>query len=168
MAQFVSWMRRLATWLDGRTTAINTRNARSETQGPKPPSSTRTNAASGGTFHWPEHDDCMEVVGESFYQDDLKHIAGEHGRESARKEVIALIRPDNDNPHDDKAVSIWVHERKVGHLSRDDARSFRRRLAAKKLSNQATTCSARVVGGHLLNGGSRASYGLLLYIKPFD
>lgn len=109
----------------------------------------------------------MPIVGESFYQADLKRIAGDHGDRSVHVEVVALLKPEDDNPHDDKAVSVWVKGYKVGHLDRDDARSFRRRLSSKKLTKQVTACSAVVMGGFTRGNGERASYGVQLFIKPF-
>lgn len=133
-----------------------------------------SSAASGitdtsGLFEWPplmEFD--FEVVGESFYQPALKALAGDHGDDSSNLLVKAVLVPDSKNPHDDKAVRVEVEGLKVGHLSRADARSFRRRLGAKKLGQQPTCCQAMITGGHRLKDGGRAHYGLMLDIKPFD
>ena len=119
------------------------------------------------TFRWPEHEDHLDVVGEQFYQSNLERLVGDHGSKSVRLEVTAVIRPEDDNPHDDRAVGIWIDGYKVGHLGRDDARSFRRRLSSKKMSNQITACSAIVMGGFIRANGERASYGVQLFIKPF-
>jgi hypothetical protein len=134
---------------------------------PKEQKQSASMTASAAGFHWPEHDDCISVVGEQFYQANLKQLVGDHGSKSVRLPITALIAPENDNPHDDKAVGIWIDGYRVGYLDRDDARSFRRRLSAKKLSNQATTCSGVVMGGFIRDNGERASYGVQLFIKPF-
>jgi len=120
----------------------------------------------GGNFNF-------EVVGESFYQKDLKILAGEHKEGGCRVYGTAVLVPEDDNPHDNKAVAVYVKTaenqpgRQVGHLSRRDARSFRRRLGAKKLAGQRTLCDAVIVGGRLKKG-IRQSYGVWLDMKPFD
>lgn len=134
------------------------------------PNSQKQNASmneAAAAFRWPEDQDCISVVGEQFYQANLVRLVGDHGSKSVHLPVTALIAPENDNPHDDKAVGIWIDGYRVGYLDRDDARSFRRRLAAKKLSNQATACSGVVMGGFIRDNGQRASYGVQLFIKPF-
>jgi len=114
----------------------------------------------------------FEVVGESYYQSDLRVLAGEHDDKGCRVYGTAVLMPENDNPHDDKAIAVYVKVaenepgRKVGHLSRHDARSFRRRLGAKGLTNKPTLCDAVIVGGKLMKG-QRQNYGVWLDMKPF-
>jgi len=122
--------------------------------------------SNGGNFNF-------AVVGESFYQKDLKVLAGEHKDSGCRVYGTAVLVPEDDNPHDNKAVAVYVKTaenqpgRQVGYLSRQDARSFRRRLGAKKLAGQRTLCDAVVVGGRLKKGICQ-SYGVWLDMKPFD
>ena len=133
--------------------------------------SARPNASSSSIegFHWPGAGDFeFEVVGESFYQNDIARLAGAHGEHSAEVQCIATLVLEDDNKHDPKAVAVIVGGRKVAHLSRDDARSFRRRLGAKKLSGATTTCDAMVVGGGTKRGGEKLMYGIKLDIKPFE
>ncbi|MDM0118864.1 hypothetical protein [Variovorax arabinosiphilus] len=120
-------------------------------------------------FHWPglgEYD--FEVVGESHYQRVLQRLAGEHGDESAAKDCVAELYPDDGNVHDKRAVEVRVSGERVGFMSREDARSFRRRLSAKKLTGQSTSCDAKVVGGWTDSNGVKKQYGLRLDIKTFD
>jgi len=120
-------------------------------------------------FHWPGTGDFeFEVVGESFYQAELARLAGEHGEQSAEVSCMATLLLEDDNKHDPKAVAVLVDGRKVAHLSRDDARSFRRRLGAKKLSGATTTCDALIVGGGTRRNGEKLMYGVKLDIKPFE
>lgn len=109
----------------------------------------------------------FEVVGESNYQNHIRVLAGEHGDEWANTQHVALLVPEDQNPHDDKAVSVIINGGLVGYLSRDDARSFRRRLSAKKLGRQITGCAAVVRGGGIKNG-QRVPYGVWLDMKPFN
>jgi hypothetical protein len=116
-------------------------------------------------YHWndSEHFD-FEVVGESFYQNALTAISS---RTPERSLVIASIIPDGANKHDNLAVRIDIDGRTVGHLSREDARSFRRRLGAKKLTGQITTCDAEIRGGGARKNGEKLSFGVFLRLKQF-
>lgn len=130
----------------------------------RPASTTR----SAGPHHWPALGEFgFSIVGESNYQAALAAIAGDHGKKKARVECIAELRPDDDNPHDDKAVEVCVEGRTVGYLARDEARKFRRRLGQKGLTDQSTYCAALVVGGGEWRGEVR-HYGIQLDLKPFD
>lgn len=120
-------------------------------------------------FQWPALDEYeFEVVGESFYQNTLQRLAGEHNNEAARVCTTATLVPENDNKHDDKAVRVDIEGHTVGYLQRDEARSFRRRLGAKKLGASITSCGARIMGGFTDKHGKKASYGVRLDIKPFN
>jgi hypothetical protein len=120
-------------------------------------------------YRWPDIGNYeFEIVGESNYQQALQSLAGNHGDESPEKECTALIAPEDNNPHDGAAVRIDIDNMTVGYLSRADARSFRRRLGAKKMSGNHTCCGAIIVGGFRMKNGLKASYGVKLDIKPFD
>lgn len=120
-------------------------------------------------FKWPSIGEFeFEVVGESHHQDALRHLAGDHGTVSADAEYEAVLVPQDDNPHDNKAVAVYLRGLHVGHLSRDDARSFRRRLGQMKLTGQVTACDALIVGGWVDRIGKRMHYGVQLDLKPFE
>jgi hypothetical protein len=120
-------------------------------------------------MHWPAlgHFD-FEVVGESNYQDAITSIVGDHGDQPPADIFNAVIIPENDNKYDALAIRIDIDSKTVGYMSREDARSFRRRLGAKKMKNQVTTCAAMIVGGFITRNGDRASYGVRLDLKPFE
>jgi hypothetical protein len=126
-------------------------------------------AAGDTPYVWPKLDDCeFEIVGESNYQDAIKRLAGDHGSEPASAEFRAMLVPEV-NPHDHLAVRVdGQGVGTVGYMSRDDARSFRRRLTAKKLGDAATLCFAEVTGGGTARNGNKLFYGVRLAIKPFE
>jgi hypothetical protein len=129
----------------------------------------KAQAAGPVAFDWPPLDEYeASVVGEGSYQRALAALAGSHGDEAANARHMALLVPESGNPHDDKAVRVEIGGETVGYLSREDARTFRRRLSAKKLGAAATRCGALVMGGFVGRNGQRASYGVQLDIKPFD
>ena len=120
-------------------------------------------------FHWPELGEYdFEVVGESNYQGVLERLAGDHETESTDVEIVAELELENNNPHDPKAVAVRVRGQTVGYMSREDARSFRRRLGQKGLGSSTTTCGAQIVGGGTRRNGEKLSYGIRLDIKPFE
>lgn len=129
---------------------------------PPPKQKAKTVAA----FHWPCPEDSAgaDVVGESNYQRALEKLAGEHGPRGASTKCTAWLVPEDDNPYDNKAVRVDIEGHTVGYLDRDEARTFRRRLGAKKLTGQPTTCDAVIRGGYERNG-KKMSYGVSLEIK---
>lgn len=121
------------------------------------------------TFTWPDLGNYeFDVVGESYHQKTLAAMAGDHGAKSAAVYTTAHIVPDANNQYDDKAMRIDIAGHTVGHLSREDASSFRRRLDNKKLGITTTSCGALIVGGYVDKAGKKMSYGVRLDIEPFD
>lgn len=125
-------------------------------------------------FAWPELMGYgFEVVGESYYQDAIEKIAKQQEAKYANnpdakiEPLTAYLIPDDYNQYDNKAVRVDIDGMQVGHLSREDARSFRRRLGAKKLTGQITTCNALITGGDIRNG-KQMHYGIVLDMKPFE
>jgi hypothetical protein len=104
----------------------------------------------------------LEVVGESFYQEALRKIAG-LTTEHVRIPVTAILLPEVDNQYDPNAISVWVSGLKVGHLSRADASMFRPGL----LTLQRQVGSAIALPGVVVGGGEgRPSYGVFLNCDP--
>ena len=107
------------------------------------------------------------IVGESFYQDSLGQIAAAFA-DGEERECMATLILENSNPHDDKAVAVYLGRHKVGHLSRDDARSFRRRLTRSGMGGDTTCVMAKIFGGEAKRDGGAKSFGVWLEMKPFD
>jgi hypothetical protein len=125
---------------------------------------TRSSRAASSTqeFHWEGKGDFeFEVVGESNYQRSLARLAGEHGTNSANKQVRATLFLEDSNRHDPKAVAVQIEEETVGYLSRADARSYRRRLGQKGQSGVDATCDALIVGGGTRKSGEKLFYGVI-------
>jgi HIRAN domain. len=95
----------------------------------------------------------MEVVGESHYLDNLRKIAG-HG--DIYHECDAVLRMEDDNPHDRNAVAVYINGMKVGYLSRAVAKDYRKQVEPHgKLDG---TCGAVIIGG----GEGRPNLGVWL------
>lgn len=145
--------------------AINALSGQTQKYNSNTPTSTSIPVAEHA---WPdlgEYD--FEVVGESNYQHALSALA-ENTHPDEEKTGIAILVPEDNNPYDNKAVRVIVQGLTIGYLSREDARSYRRRLASKKLGMIPASCGVLVTGGHVLNDGTRAHYGAQLDMKPFD
>lgn len=70
----------------------------------------------------------LDVVGESFYKANLQRLFPIRHEDDDDEEVeaLAILRCENDNPHDDQAVGIYIRGLKVGHLARTTARAYRK------------------------------------------
>lgn len=104
----------------------------------------------------------VDVVGESHYQKALGSICGGRTEKGHRLKIEALLVPEDDNPHDSKAVRISVQDRTVGYLDRETARSFRKKFAETGLTGVAAKCNAIIVGGWDRGGGDRGHFGVKL------
>jgi len=75
----------------------------------------------------------FQIVGESHYQDALREIVESSldpgpnwPFKGAQCEVAARLVPEDDNPYDPLAVRVEIQGHKVGYLSREHARQYRR------------------------------------------
>lgn len=121
----------------------------------------------GDRYHWPPEGQFeVDIVGESYYQKALAKIAG-NPLNYSEFECLATLQLEDDNQYDSKAVAVWINGMMVGHLSKDDALSFRRRVARKEITGPFTTCNAKVIGGGTKGNGQKYSFGVKLDMKPF-
>ena len=119
--------------------------------------------------HWPTLEEfAFDIVGESNYQPTLKALRGDPDDPAMDGIGTALIVPENDNSYDNQAVKVMVQNLTIGYFAKEDARSFRKRLAAMKLGTSVTSCGVQITGGHTLRNGETAHFGARLDIKPFD
>ena len=120
-------------------------------------------------LHWPALGAFeFDIVGESNYQAAIAAVASEHGMQNTDVQCVAVLEPEDGNPHDPKAVRVQIQGKVVGYFSRQEARSFRRRLGQKRITGRVTTCDALVVGGGTRRNGEKLYYGVKLDIKPFE
>jgi len=98
----------------------------------------------------------LAVVGESYHQRALEEVAGTAAGDDG---VVPAVLRLEDNPYDRYAVSVVVAGRKVGHLSRADARAFRLRVAGEGRVGPEFPCRA------VVNGGGRQPYSLRLDVR---
>jgi hypothetical protein len=101
----------------------------------------------------------VPVVGEASYQADIRSLYRKHGGRGHDLKVTATVTPEAGNAFDVNAVRVEIDGRRVGYLSREMAVQYRAALA--ETSGQ---CSAKIVGGHLLDDGSTAHFGVKLHM----
>lgn len=102
----------------------------------------------------------VDVVGESHYQEALESICGGRTEDGVRLRVEASLVPEDDNPHDSKAVRVYIQDQPIGYLDRETARSFRAEMAEVGMTGVAAKCNAIIVGGWDRGGGDRGYFGV--------
>jgi hypothetical protein len=96
----------------------------------------------------------LEVVGESFYQDNLWRLAAARRGEPVRVEITAILVAEDDNPYDSNAIAVWIDGLKVGHLSRENACAYRSGLLAlQRAHRMPIALTGVIVGGGLREDG---------------
>ncbi|MEN0039847.1 MAG: HIRAN domain-containing protein [Pseudomonadota bacterium] len=101
-----------------------------------------------------------EVVGESFYQDNLQRIdAALTARGEGREFAVDLV-PDPNNPHDKHAVSVEMEGLMLGHIPRSYNWELLAAMDGQLGGRGPILVQARLVGGR----GARSSIGLYLDI----
>lgn len=110
----------------------------------------------------------VDIVGESHYQGALSAICGGPTEEGYKKIVEATLILEDSNPHDDKAVRVEIEGMTVGHLNRENARAYRRRLETVGQGGFKANCSAMIVGGWDRGGKDKGNFGLKLDIPVLE
>jgi hypothetical protein len=111
----------------------------------------------------------LEVVGESFYQDNLWRLVGGGPREEhVRQDINAVLVAEDGNPYDPNAVAVWIDGLKVGHLSREDARRYRPGLLALQQAQGSPIALAGVITGGGMRSDGLGRLGVFLRHDPED
>jgi len=116
-----------------------------------------------------EGDEDLEVVGESFYQDNLWHLAGaQPGKQRVSEDIYAVLVAEDDNPYDPTAVAVWISGLKVGHLSRENAQRYRAGLLAQQEARGMPIALAGVIAGGGIRSDGPGKLGVFLHHDPQD
>jgi hypothetical protein len=68
--------------------------------------------------------DDLDVVGESYQQENLWALVGGASSEKIRVEVIGYLVPEPENKYDPNAIGVWIQGRKVGFVAKELAREI--------------------------------------------
>lgn len=104
----------------------------------------------------------LEVVGESNYQDALRHLAGAPVP-GIRVPKIAVLAPEPDNPYDANAIQVQIEAHVVGYLSREDAARYLPGVRRLMEGESFVALEAMIVCG-----GSGGVFGVFLDHDPDD
>lgn len=85
----------------------------------------------------------IEIVGESFHEDYIRALRRRYGQGDFE---IVLV-PEPENPHDHKAVAIYVDGGPVGHLSREMAPAWQPMVSAANAEGFIVAGVASIWGG---------------------
>jgi hypothetical protein len=115
----------------------------------------------------------LEVVGESFYQDNLRRLTGNRPPEEyvRGQEIQAVLVAEHNNPHDPNSVAVWIKDPQagylqVGHLSREDARRYRPGLLAQQQERGRPIALAGVIVGAGKRADGPGMLGVFLRHDP--
>ncbi len=89
----------------------------------------------------------LPVVGESKYQHALREIAEQQGR-GDDDGLVAYIVTEPDNPYDPNACAVYIGDKKVGYLPREDAVDYVERMEDNGIKG--VSCfetRAKLIGG---------------------
>jgi hypothetical protein len=110
----------------------------------------------------------INVAGESFYLGSFALLCGPRDVGAAHIEVRAVLKLQDDNPHDSQAVQVTISGYPVGHLKREHARAFRRTVKYGPLSvHEAFECDALICGGWANEAGT-GHFGVRLDLQLAD
>jgi hypothetical protein len=114
-------------------------------------------------------DEDLEVVGESYYQDNLWQLAGaQPGKERVREDIYAVLVAEDDNPYDSDAVAVWINGLKIGHLSCENAQRYRPGLLAQQQALGKPVALAGVITGGGIRSDGPGKLGVFLRHDPED
>ena len=100
----------------------------------------------------------LDVVGESFYRDNLRRVCGRPTAAGEDRWVWAILVPDPQNQYDPNAVRVEIAGRIVGHLPREIAPEMQPTLPPHGLR-----VAAHIRGGWLDDTG-QAHYSVRIVI----
>jgi hypothetical protein len=104
----------------------------------------------------------VDIVGESYYQNNLATICGPRKRQGENRTVTAVLICDDNNPKDPMAVRVEIQNLTVGHLKRAQAREWRQALEKAHLPLVPAYCQAVIRGGWDRDDGDIGHYGVWL------
>jgi len=125
-----------------------------------------TRPTSTEDVHLLSGDRTVQVVGESFYQNELNRICGGKTRDGHQLPVIATLVPEPANEHDPNAVGVIVNGRKVGHLDSKKAAMLQRPIIeAAASAGKPLGCRAVIVGGWDRGRNDQGHFGINLFFN---
>lgn len=98
-------------------------------------------------------DDDLDVVGESYQQENLWSLVGGRSDEKIRVEVLGYLVPEPENKYDPNAIGVWIQGLKVGFVAKELAREINDDLLRLMADNNDSLIGLR---GVIAGGGQYA------------
>ncbi|HWA54732.1 MAG TPA: HIRAN domain-containing protein [Solirubrobacterales bacterium] len=108
------------------------------------------------------HEERIDVVGESNYQDAIREACGAGFNEDVLYECMAELIPEPSNPYDSNAVRVDIQGRCVGYLSREDAAELGQAIS-EGIQRQGNGMCRAVIAGR--KDGDTPNLGVFLHLK---
>jgi hypothetical protein len=102
-----------------------------------------------------EGDELVRAVGTSHYQPALLALSGRQADEEIRRDAIATLVPEPDNPHDPDAIAVHIDDKLVGYLSRDENRRWQ----------EVVTGTDATIGCEAMIAGKGGTTGLGVFLR---
>jgi hypothetical protein len=114
-------------------------------------------------------DTLLEVVGESFYQENLLRIVGGRSPGGANFPVVAVLEAEPTNRYDSNAVAVKVDGVRVGSLPGRIAATYQKHVIRLTAHHGQPIALRGVIGGGWDRGGcDMGSFGISLHHDPSD
>lgn len=107
----------------------------------------------------------VDLVGESNYQSAIGFYYRDKGRPSSDLKCEAELEPEKANPHDPNAIRVKIAGLTVGYLPRDLAKQYREQVVRIPQLAGSASCSAKIIGGHVMQNGEPAHFGVKLNMR---
>lgn len=107
----------------------------------------------------------IDVVGESNYQSAIGVYYRRNGGKGSDLKCRAELVPDDRNVYDSNAIQVKIAGLAIGYLPRDLAKDYRSIVASVPALSGSVSCSAKITGGHKLENGEIAHFGVKLNIS---
>lgn len=104
----------------------------------------------------------LPIVGEGYYQDALLRICGGYTRDGHQLQTRARLVPEPSNPYDANAIRVEIDGETVGHLKRDHAALYTKRLMDEGRAGEILDVRAYISGGWRTNQHDRGCFGVQL------
>lgn len=111
----------------------------------------------------------LDVVGESYHQDELWFLVGGVTQDRVRQEIAAILLPDPANQYDPNAIGVHINGLLVGHLGRDDAARLTPGVKALMAKHPGEYVAMEgVIAGGGMRGDGLGRLGVFLKYDPVD
>lgn len=104
----------------------------------------------------------IEIVGTSYYRKEIASIAQNFDGSRSMTSCMAMLIPEDQNPHDANAVWVQIEGLKVGYLSREFAIHYRKLLNQLPPGISNTLCAGAMIFGGIITKEKTYDYSIAI------